>query len=119
MKHHQIVILEDDPDIGFILEYYLTDQGFEVTLFKDVTSLRAGYDLQTAALYLLDVQLPDGTGIDICNEIKQRSTSAHIPVVIMSAHAQSDIHKECHADAFLSKPFDLTALGSKISELVA
>ncbi|MFA4870769.1 MAG: response regulator [Pedobacter sp.] len=106
-----IWILEDDPDIGYILQLILNEEGFETTLFNSAVTFRIAIARELPDLLLMDVMLPDGNGEELCAEIKNDRRSEHLPVLMMSAHARLEqITKHCAADGFISKPFDLTRL---------
>lgn len=62
-------------------------------------------------LFLFDVILPDGSGTNMCTEIKGNEDNQNVPVVIMSAHADlEDISYECLPNDFNPKPFDIDDL---------
>lgn len=111
-----IQIVEDDSDIRFILEYLLTDSGYHIQTFDCIKAFNQRQRKQDIDLVMLDVRLPDGSGIDLCKNLKQDSSMAHVPIMVMSAHASGcsalDLGK---ADYFLAKPFDLDALVHKIA----
>lgn len=103
-----IYIVEDNHDIGYILQYFLSEEGFEAELFDTVAALNIGLGSKIPDLFLLDVMLPDGNGLEVCNRIKQDAKMKHKPVLIMSAHLKVDDEKlVAAADEFIAKPFDL------------
>ena len=63
--------------------------------------------------------LPDGSGIDLCRQIKEDHDNKNIPVIIMSAHAGL-VHFEnlCEPDDFISKPFDIGNVLDRIRKLL-
>lgn len=109
-----IFILEDDTDIGYILNFHLTEEGYKIKLFNNVTEIADALKNGLPDLFLLDVMLPDGNGIDICNQIKKNSTSAEVPVLMMSANVDPLKLRSCACDAFIKKPFDLLDLSHQI-----
>jgi len=113
----RIHILEDDGDIRFIVSYILSETGYEVTEAESVKKFHEQLDKSKPDLFLLDVMLPDGNGLDVCMELKKDKTISNIPVIIMSAHAGRDLIKQndCAVD-FISKPFDLDNLTSMIKK---
>ena len=114
-----IQVVEDDKDIRFILECVLADSGFILETFnniKDFSNRPRKHDID---LILLDVQLPDGNGIDLCRDLKNAELTKHIPVVLMSAsESSSRAIKEGKADDFIAKPFDLDELVIRIQEIL-
>ena len=112
-----IHLVEDNEDIRYIVEFFLQDFDYEVQVSASVKEFVASMDKPLPDLYLLDVMLPDGNGLEICRYIKENKDTKHIPVIIMSAHSnEREVRKESEADAFISKPFDLNDLASCIEK---
>lgn len=101
-----IQIVEDDDDIRFILGYILEDVGATIETFDCIEAFKTRR--QNADLLILDVRLPDGNGIELSKCLKNSTTTSHIPVIVMSAHANGNLAIiEGKADAFIEKSFDL------------
>lgn len=114
-----IYIVEDDDSIREILEIFLTSEDYVVESFENVKEFDGRNKENKPDLYLFDVMLPDGSGIDLCTEIKKSSENAEIPVLIMSAHAQlKHFADDCQPDGFISKPFDIDHLLVQIKEII-
>ncbi len=117
-QNEPVFVTEDDPQIAKIIVDALTGQGYSVTLARSVTEACRLLDEQPPPqLALLDVQLPDGDGLTILKEIKQRSPA--VCVIMMSAHASIQLAIQCiKSDAydFIEKPFKLHQLFSKVSD---
>ncbi|MGY4385847.1 DNA-binding response OmpR family regulator [Pedobacter sp. UYP24] len=119
MEKKSIYIVEDNKDIGFILQYFLNDEGFDVELFETVASFNSRLSKKIPDLFLLDVMLPDGDGLEVCSEIKHQEALKEKPVLIMSAHLPSDLVKrESCADSFIAKPFDLFVILNKVNKFL-
>jgi DNA-binding response OmpR family regulator len=72
----------------------------------------------TPDLFLLDVMLPDGFGVEVCNLSRSSGTDGHKPIVIMSAHASyQEISRSCQANEFINKPFDIDSFVTRIRKL--
>lgn len=113
-----IHVIEDDEDIRFIVEYILVESGYEVETSGTVKEFGNKLSHHHPDLILLDVMLPDGNGIDLCRSLKTDETTAHLPVIVMSAHAaQKSILEEACANDFISKPFDLEDLIARIKRI--
>ncbi|MBC7565485.1 MAG: response regulator transcription factor [Pedobacter sp.] len=119
MKKKSIYIVEDNKDIGFILKYFLSDEGFDVELFETSAAFHTRLLLKVPDLFLLDVMLPDGDGLEICSEIKHDSCYKEKPVLLMSAHLPSEFErsKSC-ANSFIAKPFDLFVILNRVNEFL-
>lgn len=106
-----IHIVEDDEDIRYIIGYILSDMGYSVKNSETITDFKKQVKTQVPDMILLDVMLPDGNGLDLCQELKQDLQTNHIPILIMSAHANLDeVNKLGCAQDFIAKPFDLDHL---------
>ncbi|KQT35638.1 hypothetical protein ASG22_01030 [Chryseobacterium sp. Leaf405] len=110
----KLFIVEDNEDIRYILKCYLEDEGFNISVFENVKTFRAMLHSNLPNIILLDVMLPDGNGLDLCNELKADSQLSNIPIIIMSAHLQLDKSHPIAANGFVKKPFDLEELSLTI-----
>ncbi len=114
-----IYVIEDDADIGELIAFLLAEQGFEVTVFSSISSFRYGNGRPLPALLMVDVMLPDGNGLDICQQWKTNHETKHIPVLLMSAYEDNRSDgRACRADGFISKPFDITELLGEVKQHV-
>jgi len=101
-------ILEDDEDISELITLLLSEQGYEVSAFRDVASFRKQADGTLPSLLIVDIMLPDGNGLDVCREWKTGETTRRTPILLMSAF--EDYRNDSQAtlaDGFISKPFDI------------
>ncbi|WP_158797461.1 response regulator transcription factor [Pedobacter sp. L105] len=111
----QIYILEDDEDIRFIVSYILNEIGYEVTEAETLKQFHQQLETGLPDLMLLDIMLPDGNGLELCEELKKDPAISHIPIIMMSAHAaQEFVQEKACAQDFISKPFDLDNLTNMI-----
>jgi DNA-binding response OmpR family regulator len=102
MKKH-IILIEDDPDILYIVGYALEQAGYKVTRFEAFTTFEELIDLQ-ADCFLVDEHI-------ICIILKSKPQTNAIPVILMSASKESaGFANLCNADTFLQKPFEITRL---------
>ena len=113
----KIFLVEDDPRIRDTLEILLTTEGFLIQSFGAVSEFNRRDKSILPDLFLFDVMLPDGSGTDLCSEIKGNEDSQNVPVIIMSAHADlKDISYECLPNDFIPKPFDIDDLLLRIDK---
>jgi DNA-binding response OmpR family regulator len=112
---NKIYIVEDDNDISFILDYYLREEGFNVSVFGTVGEFKKAIKTAVPDLFLLDVRLPDGDGITVCNQVKSDPKTSWLPVIMMSAHLADQYNIGCPAEEFIPKPFDLEKLLTRIN----
>lgn len=115
----KIFLVEDDHGIRETLEILLTDEGYNVQSFAGVAEFQGRQKTVIPDLYLFDVMLSDGSGVDLCRQIKQDKNNVHIPVIMMSAHAiLQDLKLACSPDDFVPKPFDIENLLLRVKEAI-
>jgi CheY-like chemotaxis protein len=109
----KIMVVDDDPaildSIGMLLEF----EGYRVT----ATSNAAGLLSMESELpdLLLDIWMSGMDGRDICKQLKEKSSTKDIPVLLISASREIEISaKQAGANDFLSKPFELNDLLRKV-----
>lgn len=118
---NRILLLEDDESLIDGLQYTLEKQGFSLDIAR--TAAQAGELLEHSAspyaLLLLDVTLPDGTGFDICTQVRKRDQ--RIPIIFLTASDEevSIIRGlDSGGDDYITKPFKLGELLSRIRALL-
>ena len=114
----KILYVEDDLSLIDGLQYTLENSGYAVDNAKTVKEALSLFRKNRYDLLLLDVTLPDGTGFDICKKVRSRST---IPIIFLTASDQEiSIVKglDMGGDAYITKPFKLNELLSRIKALL-
>lgn len=110
-----IYIVEDNEDIRDILEYLLKEEHYKVKAYPNVREFWMQMKRHLPDMVVLDVMLPDGNGIEVCNKLKREITTHTIPVLVMSANYQFLESKErCAAEEFISKPFDINNFVNRV-----
>ncbi len=115
-KTVQIVIVEDDRDLATGLCKALKEEGRNIVSCEDLKSARDQIFLTSPALVLLDVNLPDGNGLDLGKEIREKNLP--VPIIMLSANdTDADVVKglELGADDYVTKPFSLSVLRARVS----
>ncbi|WP_424494643.1 response regulator transcription factor [Salinimicrobium sp. GXAS 041] len=108
----EIFIVEDDEGIRELIEFLLVSHNYSVKTFPSARSFQKIVPQEIPDLFLLDIMLPDGNGLDLCKDLKKKEVTKKIPVLLMSAHA--NINKLEGADDFIAKPFDIEELLQRI-----
>jgi len=110
-----ILIVDDDLQIRKLLGRYLAGEGFRVTLASDKRTLEAALESNDIKLIVLDVMLPDGSGLEICRDM--RTENSLIPIILLTA-LKEDVDRiiglEIGADDYLGKPFNPRELAARI-----
>lgn len=114
----RVLMVEDDPVIARTLQLGLAYRGFEVTPCETAREGLETFSRERFELVLLDVALPDGSGYDVCREIRARD--ADVPVLMLTARLdeQSAVQGlEAGADDYLRKPCGLNELVARMNRL--
>jgi len=119
----RILLLEDDPAIAGTVAFALQREGFAVDHVLLVGAARAGVAAALPALAILDVGLPDGSGLDLCREWRQSGRDAlrGLPVLMLTARAEEldrVVGLELGADDYLTKPFSPRELVARVRALL-
>lgn len=110
----EIFIVEDDDGIRELIEFLLVSQQYSVKTFPTARAFHQAVPDDIPDLFLLDIMLPDGNGLELCKGLKKDEATRNVPVVLMSAHA--DISRMEGADDFIAKPFDVDELLQRIRQ---
>lgn len=114
----KIFLLEDDDAIGIGLTYSLENEGYTVTLAKNVKDALKIIAEESFALYILDLTLPDGSGYDVCKKIKE---IGDLPVIFLTAfddEVNVVMGFDMGADDYISKPFRVKELLVRIKSVL-
>lgn len=114
----RILIIEDDASISEVVAIILEQEKYRVEKYSD-DSFMAGLEQDMPGLILLDMLLSGINGKHICLQLKHHHVFRHIPVIIMSANRDIQMHaEEACADDYLSKPFDMDRLISMVDKFM-
>lgn len=114
----KILIVEDDALLNKTLSYSLESVGYDVVSAFTAASAKQFFIKNDYHLYVLDINLPDGNGFDLCREIKERYDNAAI-IFLTANDMESDMIKgfELGADDYVTKPFPISVFQRKVSAL--
>lgn len=108
MHKGKILIIEDDHDIVEMIEYNLAQEGYQTVSAADG---QRGIELagsEQPSLIVLDIMLPVIDGFEVCRILRRDDSTAHIPIIILSARSQETdriVGLELGADDYMTKPF--------------
>ncbi len=122
---HRLLLLEDDPAIARTVAYCLEREGLQVLHSLLLQDARRQVQLQAYDLLVLDVGLPDGSGLDLLRELRHAQaglrTAAQTPVLMLSAQGEEIdrvLGLELGADDYLPKPFSPRELAARAKALL-
>jgi DNA-binding response OmpR family regulator len=112
----KILVVDDDIGILEAFELVLIEAGYEVeTSTKDGEYILERIRVNRPDLIILDVLLSGSDGRTICKKLKGNKTTEAIPIIMVSAHPDAEKSvKECGANDFIAKPFEMEQLIKKI-----
>lgn len=114
----KILLVEDNDTIVMGLKYLLEKENFEVKTVKNLEETYKIAEKEKFNLYLLDINLPDGNGFDICSKLKEKED---VPIIFLTARDdEKDIVKglDMGADDYITKPFRNRELISRINNVL-
>jgi DNA-binding response OmpR family regulator len=114
----KILTVDDDADLLALVGFALTQAGYAVVKATDAPEALRVFDAEAPDLVILDINLPSGSGFDVCRAIRQR---AKTPVMMLTVRGEeSDLVRalELGADDYLTKPFSPRTLLARIRALL-
>ena len=116
-----ILVIEDEPDINKTISYNLLTEGFEPISAYNLLEADDWIQSNSPDLILLDLMLPDGSGLDFCKRIKSKDKFNNIPIIILTAK-DDEVDKvvgfELGADDYVTKPFSVRELILRIKAIL-
>lgn len=113
-----VLIVDDEPDMREGLRWLIASAGWHAVAFEGAHEL-LDFDLDTAACLLLDVRMPDVSGLELQDELRRRG--ATLPIIMMSAYAEVPmVVRALKAGAvdFLQKPIDREMLVERVKQAI-
>jgi two-component system phosphate regulon response regulator PhoB len=117
----RILVVEDEADIRQILAYNLGQAGYEILVADRGEQALALARENRPDLVLLDLMLPDMSGLDVCRNFKSESSLRDIPVIMLTARSEEIdrvVGFELGADDYVVKPFSVRELGLRIQAVL-
>ena len=116
-------MVDDEPHIGLLLRPHLERLGYAVSLARTLADARAVLDDHAAApldAMLLDLHLPDGSGLELLRELRARTATRAFPVIVLTAEGEERVLQEAEelGAGLLTKPFSPSKLTARIATLL-
>ena len=118
-KDIKILLAEDDPNLGFVVQDSLKSQGYQVTLCEDGISGLKEFNNEHHHLCILDIMMPKKDGYALAEDI--RSINSDVPIIFLTAKSlKDDVIKgfKTGADDYVIKPFSMEELSLRIEAIL-
>ena len=116
-----VFVLEDDTDIARLVQHHLEAAGFEARLFHTPTNLIPDAERRPPALFLLDIMVPGGDGLDVCRRLRNHAGLSTIPIIFLTARAGENdrvLGLDLGADDYITKPFSTRELVARVKAVL-
>ncbi|MEM8829112.1 MAG: response regulator transcription factor [Cyanobacteria bacterium P01_G01_bin.19] len=116
-----ILVVEDNKDLSLLFRLSLESAGYQVKTVDNGNDALKHIDAIQPQLVLLDIMMPEISGLEVARKIKQRENYECLPILLTSAldRLQDDRLHESQADGILYKPFDIDELIQRVDSLIA
>jgi two-component system, OmpR family, response regulator RegX3 len=109
-----VLLVEDEPSLSEAMSYSLEREGYRVEVAADGRQAMASFRTTSPQLVLLDLMLPQMSGVDVCRLIRSESTVPILVVTAKDAEADKIACLEMGADDYITKPFSMMELISRV-----
>ena len=116
-----IFVMEDEVDIARLVQHQLQAAGFTARLYHTPANLIPDAERQPPALFLLDIMVPGGDGLDVCKRLRANPTLSTVPIIFLTARASENdrvLGLELGADDYITKPFAMRELLARVKAVL-
>jgi DNA-binding response OmpR family regulator len=112
----KIIFVDDDPGICDVAKIVFEKAGYDITIFSNGAPLLKN-DYALPDIIILDKQLPDIDGVELCRKLKKQERTKNVSVIMLSAnHNIKTLAKNAGADEVMEKPFSLQDLRKMVAK---
>ena len=116
-----VLVIEDEPDIRKTIDYNLSKESFKVIQAASIEEGEKALASNKIDVIILDLMLPDGSGLTLCRDIKSEPKTKNIPVIILTAKTEEVdrvVGFELGADDYVTKPFSVRELILRVKAIL-
>lgn len=118
---HRVLVVDDESDVTELLQYRLEQEGYRVATLNDPLGFVVKVREFEPDLMLLDIMMPELSGIQLCRIVRADPSMKDIPVIFLSARGEVEDRikgLEAGAEDYVSKPFNISELILRISKML-
>ena len=118
---HRVLVVDDESDVTELLQYRLEQEGYRVATLNDPLGFVVKVREFEPDLMLLDIMMPELSGIQLCRIVRSDPSMKDIPVIFLSARGEVEDRikgLEAGAEDYVSKPFNINELILRISKML-
>ncbi|HEY6350837.1 MAG TPA: response regulator transcription factor [Candidatus Angelobacter sp.] len=119
---HKVFVLEDDSDIARLVRHHLEMAGYRVRTFSGTAHVLAEAQRERPSLFILDIMVPGGDGLELCRQIRQAGTPLNgVPIIFLTAKTEETdriVGLEIGADDYITKPFSPRELVARVKAVL-
>jgi DNA-binding response OmpR family regulator len=114
-----LLVVDDEPHIGLVLRPYLEQLGYRVSFARSLAEARAVLGTARPDGLLLDLHLPDGSGLDFLRDLRATGGMQRLPVLVLTAEGEERVLREARrlGAALVTKPFSPTKLSQRVATM--
>jgi DNA-binding response OmpR family regulator len=122
MTQQRILVVDDEVSVTELFSMMLEMEGYRVKAAHDVQSAKAALEEEPADLMLVDIMMPEASGLELCRYVRAEPYLANTPIIVISARSQLDeVHEglDAGADMYLLKPVSKGELIEAVQQALA
>jgi DNA-binding response OmpR family regulator len=116
-----IFVLEDDVDIARLVQHHLEGAGYSPRVYYTPANILSDAERQPPSLFLLDIMVPGGDGLDLCRRLRNHNGLSTVPIIFLTARASENdrvLGLELGADDYITKPFATRELIARVKAVL-
>lgn len=116
-----VFLVEDEPDIALLIRHHLEGAGFAVSSFPSGAGVVQAAELNRPSLFLIDIMLPGGNGLDLCRRIRRTPPLSKVPIIFVTARTGEPDRiagLDLGADDYITKPFSPREMVARIKAVL-
>ena len=116
----RVLVVDDEPDVGRLLTFSLTQAGFEAAIARTAADALLAIGRQPPTVVVLDLGLPDLSGLEVCRRLRADQELADVGIIMLTALGATEdriVGLEAGADDYVVKPFDVQEIVLRVQAL--